>query len=110
MYKCQQCGEQAEIQGKQDIDINYDTPFISDWVVCETCGYTIPKDTADKAILLNVCKYALPLICGERLKNDAFPPDDDLGKYLADLFEICEKKLETTINKAEQADEPERTG
>ncbi|KKN19127.1 hypothetical protein LCGC14_0948830 [marine sediment metagenome] len=62
--------------------------------------------------LLDACRYALPLICGERLKNDAFPPDDNLGEYLAGLFETCEKKLERAITKAKlkQANEPERTG
>ena len=52
--------------------------------------------------LLAVCKYALPLIIGERLKNDIFPPKDDLEKYLAGLFETCEKKLESVIKKAER--------
>jgi len=50
--------------------------------------------------LLAACDYALPLVCGVRLKNDAFPPDDDLGKYLAGLFETCEKNLEAAIKKA----------
>lgn len=56
MYKCQQCKKDAEVRGQQDIDINYDTPFISEWVICQTCNYTIPKDTADKAILLDACE------------------------------------------------------
>jgi hypothetical protein len=50
--------------------------------------------------LLAACEYALPLIIGERLKNDTFPPDDDLGEYLAGLIKTCEKKLESAIKKA----------
>jgi len=50
--------------------------------------------------LLAACEYALPLIIGERLKNDIFPPKkDDLGEYLAGLIETCEKKLEFAIEK-----------
>jgi len=55
-YICQQCSKEAEVRGQQDIDINFDTPFISEWVICESCGYTIPKDTADKQILLAACE------------------------------------------------------
>ncbi|KKN35467.1 hypothetical protein LCGC14_0783190 [marine sediment metagenome] len=89
MYKCQQCGEQAEIQGKQDIDINYDTPFISDWVICETCGYTISKDTADKAILLDACKDAKKAIY------------EAINKRKSNLSVVWHT-LEVTITKAEQ--------
>lgn len=56
MYKCQRCGEKAEVQGKQDIDINCNTPFISEWVVCPECQYTILKDTADKEVLLDAAR------------------------------------------------------
>ena len=70
MYKCQQCENKAEVQGKQDIDINYNAPLISEWIVCESCGYTVLKDTADKQILLDVCEYMIKELKG--VKGKAF--------------------------------------
>ena len=52
-YKCQQCDGECELQGQQSLDLNSDTPFIGEWVVCIDCGYTIPKDTADVEQLEN---------------------------------------------------------
>ncbi len=57
-YECQQCGEKATIQGRQEIDPTYDSPFIRDYVVCDMCGYTTTKDAMDVVALLAVCKCA----------------------------------------------------
>lgn len=58
MYKCQQCGEKAEVQDKQDVD-QHESPFVSKWVVCLECDYTILKDTADKDKLLDAANEIL---------------------------------------------------
>jgi len=47
--------------------------------------------------LLEACKKALPLIAGERIANDAFPPTDYLGKCLAESMEKSEKELQAAI-------------
>ena len=82
MYKCQQCGDKAEVQGKQDIDINYDTPFISEWVVCKSCDYTISKDTADKQILLNACESVFIELCSIN-QNQALIDELDVAITMA---------------------------
>lgn len=58
MYKCQQCEGEAEVQGVQAIDQN-ENPTIDEVVVCKECSYTISRDAADKADLLEACKEAL---------------------------------------------------
>lgn len=42
MYKCQQCGEKAEVQNKD--------------VVCAACDYTVSKDIIDKDDLLEAAE------------------------------------------------------
>ena len=50
--------------------------------------------------LLAACKLALPLIAGERINNDAFPPTGDLEIFLASSIRDCEKIIEAAIAKA----------
>ena len=54
-YKCQQCGSEATVRGRQAID-EYESPYIKEYVICEACQYTISKDAADRNILLAACK------------------------------------------------------
>ena len=44
-YTCQQCNGYCEVFGNL--------------VICEDCSYEIPKDTADKLLLLAVCEDAI---------------------------------------------------
>ena len=56
MYICEQCGEVCEVQGEQSVEGVDRTPYIAEYVVCQGCGYTIPKDTADVIILLEAAE------------------------------------------------------
>ncbi len=58
-YKCQECDEPAEVRGNEIIEPEEQTPYISKWVVCTDCGYTIPKDAADVERLLETCRVAV---------------------------------------------------
>lgn len=93
-YECQQCGEGAKVIGVQDID-QHQNPTIAELVACEDCGYEIPKDTADKADLLEACEwiYAEAEYCPPQEKGDA--PSYKLSKA---SFE----KLMTAIAKAKK--------
>lgn len=51
--------------------------------------------------LLAACKDALPLITGERIAFDAFPPEDELTKALAKDMRETEQKLKAAIKQCE---------
>ena len=52
MYICQRCQGKAITRSNEVLGIKEGAPYIEKRVVCDSCGYTIPKDTADKANLL----------------------------------------------------------
>ena len=79
-YICHQCGGLATI--------------IEDKVVCGSCQYAIPKDSADKRLLLTAVQNALISlkIVSAPCLDDAVASNDDILKILSDSFvEVLEK-------------------
>lgn len=50
--------------------------------------------------LLAACEMALEIVAGERIKNDAFPPKQELEIVFDKYVRECEGKLEQAITKA----------
>lgn len=71
--------------------------------VCESLGIEkdileyIKKLTEHRDKLLTACGNALPLIAGERIKNDALKPETNIEKHLDKLIRESEKELEIAI-------------
>ena len=82
-YKCGQCGETAVVIADEDMDNPGTSPPTTVWVVCDDCGYAVPKDTADKKELLAAC-------------------EDSLAQ-LAKLLEWAELQIESTWDEEREA-------
>lgn len=93
-YRCGQCGEAAVVIADEDMDNPGTSPPTTVWVVCDDCGYAVPKDTADKKVLLVICKamqkhFKLTWLCVHVTSN------------IQEGLEIIEKQAKAAIEAAE---------